>query len=171
MSARPAIVRRSILALFAVILASCSGADGTGTAPPPTPVVDPLVLRISPQVDTIVLGTTKALNASVTTSSGTPRSATITWESGDPSVASIVDGNITALAPGRTTIYAHANSLTDSASVIVASPELQLFVSPSAVAASPGDTIEFELHSISASGAYVQFSGVRWHVSDTTSAQ
>lgn len=173
MFVRPALVRRSALSLLAVILAACSGADSNGTAPPPAPVVDPLVLHISPKVDTILLGTTKALNAVVTTSSGSPRNATITWSSADPSTASIADGKITALAAGSTTIYARSNSLSDSATIVVSSPELQLDISPSAVDAALGDTIDFEIRSMSASGAYanIQPANVRWHVSDTASAQ
>ncbi len=83
-----------------------------------TPVLTSIT--VSPSTATIAKGSTQTFTAQPKDQFGNPISATITWNSSNPSVGTITsDGLFTALAAGSTTITASNGSVSGTATVIV----------------------------------------------------
>ena len=89
----------------------------TVTVPPGGPVAVDAV-SLAPTSATIAVGTTKALEATVSPSTATD--ASITWTSSDPEVATVSTGGVvTAVAAGTATITAQTSTAGVSASAVV----------------------------------------------------
>ena len=83
---------------------------------------DPAVLRLTPSVASIAVGTRKPLKATVIFSdfaSWIDGTSVSTWSSSAPSVATVIDGVVSAVAPGTTTITAAVAWLTATATLTV----------------------------------------------------
>ena len=165
------IVRLCSLLATAWLASACSGSDAGGVSTPPAPPVERLVVTISPKYDTLLIGASKTISASVTTTSGLPRSVPVQFTSLTPAIASVSNGTVTALARGVATIVATAGTSADTATLVVTLPSIALQVSPSAVAATLGDTLEFQATIVGPSGAATAVSQVTWGVSDSSAAQ
>ena len=75
----------------------------------------------STSLELTVGGETKTLTATVTPENATDK--TVTWESSDPTVATVTDGVVTAVAAGTATITAKAGDITAECAVTVAVAE------------------------------------------------
>jgi hypothetical protein len=98
---------------------------------------DPAILRLTPSVASIASGTAQPLKATVIfsdMSSWADWTSMMQWSSSSPSVATVVDGVVTGVAPGTTTITAAFSWLTASAQLTVTAAMLSsLTVEPAAV--------------------------------------
>ncbi len=65
-------------------------------------------ISLSPASATFEIGQSQALQATVLPSNATDK--TLTWSSSDTAVATVEDGNVTAIAPGQATITVAANN-------------------------------------------------------------
>ncbi|MBK6486597.1 MAG: Ig-like domain-containing protein [Gemmatimonadetes bacterium] len=163
------LVRYASLVL-ALALSACSGSESPGVASPaPTPS-EQLVVRIDPMVDSLLLGTTRGITATVTTTAGVPRSAPITYTSLDPAIASFSGSALTAIATGQARIVASIGTSADTTTLRVFPPSVVLRIVPNAVAATLGDTLQFEAMIMTANGGTTQVTGTTWSVSDSSAA-
>ena len=108
---RSSISARSILSFVAVTLAfaGCSGGGGTTAVTPPTPVLTSV--GVTSPAQSVVAGQTLQLTATPRDQSGNAFSATVTWVSSAPTVATVSSsGLVLALVAGSTTITATATS-------------------------------------------------------------
>jgi uncharacterized protein YjdB len=114
-------MRQTALAVFVitVLLSACGGSDPT--QPDAVPVVIKVqAVKVTPQsVQLTVIGETKQLVASISPANATDRA--LTWESTDPTVAS-VDGTglVTARSAGAgvfVTAFSHDGNFQSSANV------------------------------------------------------
>ena len=88
-------------------------------------IVDPTGITVSPKTNTINVGDTVQLTATVTPSNATDKS--VTWSSSDTSIATVSNtGLVTGVAVGTVTITATtSNNLSDTATVTVVNPQYQ----------------------------------------------
>lgn len=78
-------------------------------------------IRIECLYNVILKGESETAAAIVEPDSADP---TVTWETSDPSIASVIDGKVTGISPGMATITAKtANGMTDSFTITVILPE------------------------------------------------
>ncbi len=167
-----AFLRRAVaLALVALGGAACSGSDAGGVSTPPAPIDESLVVTLTPERDSMLLGTTRTLSATVTSRSGAVRNVPVTWTSLSPAIVTVNGGEVTAVASGEARIVATAGSAADTASIQVFLPHVELRLTPGAVAATQGDTIGFEASIVTPTGASSRVSNVTWSLSDSTTAQ
>ena len=86
--------------------------------PTPVRIVNPTGITVSNTSVSLMEGTTSKVTATVTPSNATNK--TVTWTSGNTSVATVSGGTITGISPGTTTITAKtSNGLTATVSVTV----------------------------------------------------
>ena len=130
-----------------------------------------LIVTITPRQDSILLGTTRQLTASVRTSTGVPRDVPIEFNSLSPAIATVSGAMVTAIATGEARIVARAGLAADTATLVVSGPQLELRLEPSAVAATLGDTIAFVATIVAPNGAATQVTDISWAVSDSNSAR
>jgi len=114
--------------LLCAMLAACGGGGGGGAVGgggghnDPPPVVTLESIDVTPQSPTIMVGTTKQLNAMGTYSDGTSANITsqVTWASTDESVATIsATGLATALSVTSTLITATSGTIVSSSALTV----------------------------------------------------
>lgn len=77
-------------------------------------------LTLSHSSVSLKTGESVTLSTAATCSCGEPSGATVMWSSSDPSIASVVDGVVSAVSFGSATITATAGGISASASVTVA---------------------------------------------------
>lgn len=157
---------------IALLLATLLGpvACSENASEPAVPPAEALVVRLTPEYDTLAAGDSRVYTATVTSVSGGARIAPVTWSSMNTDVATVQNGTVTAIAAGTTQIIARAGTSADTSRLVVYSPLLELRISPIAVAASLGDTIAFEATLIGPEGAATRATPT-WSVSDTMTAQ
>lgn len=98
-----------------LLFAAISGC-GDGPSAPPTPVAS---LKLSRDSATLVPGASVVLSASPFDAQGKSLTRTVSWVSSDPSVAAVVTGVVTAIAPGKAIISATAMTVTSTAEITV----------------------------------------------------
>ncbi|MEP7380620.1 MAG: Ig-like domain-containing protein [Gemmatimonadota bacterium] len=164
--------RRCIFLLgIAALATGCSGSDaGNVSSPPPAPI-EQLVVTISPRVDSLLLGATRQLTASVRTSTGLDRNVPIEFTSLSPEVVTVRGASVTAIATGQARIVARAGTASDTATLIVTPPLIELRLEPGAVAATLGDTISFKATIVGPGGAVTQTTSIAWSLSDSSTAR
>ena len=154
-----------------MLATACSGSDaGNATSPPPTPI-EQLVVTIAPRVDSLLLGSTRQLSATVRTTTGLDRNVSVDFTSLSPDIATISGASVTAIAVGEARIVARAGAATDTARLIVTPPVMELRLEPGAVAATLGDTISFKASIVGPTGAAMQATTIAWSLSDSSAAQ
>lgn len=79
---------------------------------------------------TLLVGATARLAAVPVDAQGREIPASVLWRSSDPRVASVVDGLVTALAPGTVTVIAAADGRETSATLRIAAPEPAVVTPP-----------------------------------------
>lgn len=129
---------------------ACGGSDAaTGpTPPPPPPPTTVAQVDVSPGTGHVVSGDTLRLHATPKDAQGNVLSGrSVTWNSSQPSVATVSQGLVTAIAPGSATISATVEGRVGTATVTVVSPPpvlvavAQVEVTPDARELIPGDTV------------------------------
>ncbi len=164
---------RESLALGALLVAACSGGeDSSGTARPLGPApAGQYAVRLEVRSDTLPYGESRQYAAQVSDAKGTPMAASVTWTSTDPAVVTVDGGVATAVGFGVAGIVARYGAAADTATLVVSSAGLSLQLSPSAVAASAGDTVAFAARIVTAAGASLAIEQVQWASSDPSAAE
>ena len=161
-----------VAALLAACLTTACGDDTVEPVPPPAPV--PTTITISPTSATLQsLGETVRLAATVQDQNGqTMSSATVTWASGDPSVATVdASGLVTAVANGTATVTATAGSASGSVAVTVQQAVAEVVVEPATdTLLAFGDTLRLSAEAFDANGHAVGGTGFAWVSGDTSVA-
>ncbi len=130
----PGVVPRAIRIAAVAAAAACGGRDGTSTVTEPPPAV--ASVRISPSVDTVLLGDSTRLSATAFDNAGNALSdRLIQWTVGTPSVARSgslgAQVTVTALALGTTLIGATSEHQEGVARIVVVlGVPFQVLVSP-----------------------------------------
>lgn len=79
------------------------------------------------------IGESSVLTASVKDAKGSVLKTPVTWQTGDPAIASVTDGRVEAVSNGSTTITATAGDLSASASLTVRQVAAAISTSPSSI--------------------------------------
>lgn len=112
-------LRSSVAVAAILLLSSCGGGSDDGAGPDPD--TTPASVVLTPAVDTILLGGSAQLGVAVKNAAGESVSATISWGSSDPALATVNStGLVQALQPGIVWIHATVNTLRDSTRVYLA---------------------------------------------------
>jgi hypothetical protein len=141
-------------------------------------IIAPTVLEsisVTPESVTIGVDDTRQFRATGAYSDGSTSDITgdVTWESSDPTVASIDTlGLATGVALGTTTIMAALEGISDSTSLTVIVPILEsISVTPESVTIGVDDTRQFRATGAYSDGSTLDITGdVTWESSDTAVA-
>ena len=168
MSRHRTLIRLSA-ALAGVALVWACGGDSP-TAPPTPEPARPATVTVSPATaDLTALGATVQLTAEVRDQNARVMAgATVTWSSGDTSVATVdASGLVTAVGNGTATITASAESASGSAVVTVTQSVATVEVSPSAeTIAAVGNTLQLVAEAFDENGDAVAGIEFSWESSD-----
>jgi hypothetical protein len=144
-------------------------------------VADTVEIQVRPLVDRIILspdsirfaslGESMSVDAQVLDFRGNALpTATIAWESSDPSVVSVTTtGLIRALAVGDATVAATVGSVTATVSVSVVQEPVSIVLSPEAAVLVPGDTLSFSARVNDAGGSRIPGAVFEWSSSNPES--
>lgn len=154
-------------AALAVLLAGCGGDEGlTDLSGPATILLSASTLQIAS------LGDTARIDANVLDASGHPMSAPVTWSSSDRSVATVVDGLVTAVSNGSTKVTAVSGAASAEADVTVAQLAASITSEPdSVVLISLGDTTRLTATVRDGRGQAIAVANIAWESADTTVAK
>ncbi|HKT07315.1 MAG TPA: Ig-like domain-containing protein [Gemmatimonadaceae bacterium] len=154
----------------AVITATSEGVSSTSditVSPlePDTVVVSPSSVSIQPKQ-------TAQLTANVRNSQGQTMTTTVSWLSGDPTLASVSgSGLVTGLSSGTTTVTASAGKKKTKVKVVVAqSVAASVTVSPSSISLTQGGTQQLQATVKDDSGNVLTGSIITWSSNDTSAA-
>ncbi|MGQ0646354.1 MAG: beta strand repeat-containing protein [Gemmatimonadaceae bacterium] len=166
-------VYRSVphLSRIAVVLGAiaCSATEGTNNEPPPS-ATDRLSVTVTPERDSILLGTAKLFTASVTNQFKQPRAAQVLWSSSNEAVLTVGrDGFVTAIGDGSAQIVASIPGHADTALVSVYGAPITLQVIPEVLSLALGDDFQITADAGGASAGAGQ--SIEWSVSDSTIAR
>ncbi|MDE0081131.1 MAG: Ig-like domain-containing protein [Gammaproteobacteria bacterium] len=168
---------RTILTLAAVFVAAAlahgCGDDDVPTAPMPEAPV-PTTVSVSPAAaELAALGATVQLAAEVLDQNGQAMAgATVTWTTGDATVATVdAAGLAAAVANGTTAVTASAGSASGGATVTVAQEIAGVAVSPAADTLLAGDTLRLMAAASDANGHAVEGTEFAWASNDTLVAR
>lgn len=101
-------------------------------------------ITLSPAVTRLLSGQRLLVNAVVLAASGDERDDAVTWSSTNPAVVRVVDGLLTAAAPGTASIHVRAGQAASSFTVNVLPAEGVTFtIAPARATARQGDVIRF----------------------------
>ena len=173
MSCHRTIIRLS--AVLAVVALAQGCGDGESPAAPPTPEpARPTTVTVSPATDELTtLGATVQLTAEVRDQNARMMAgATVTWSSGDTSVATVdASGLVTATGNGTATIAASAGSASGSAVVTVTQSVASVEVSPSVYElTASGATVQLTAEALDGNGHGVAGAEFSWESSDVAVA-
>jgi uncharacterized protein YjdB len=124
-------------ALLAGLFAACSGGD---SPPAPPEVTTVTVTALAPEVE---VGATIQFSAAAKDAKGAAMSASFTWSSSAPTVAS-VDGSgvVTGVAPGSASITAAADGISGSAQItVIPVPVVAVLINERTPAVRQGETV------------------------------
>lgn len=120
---------RTRLVVLLAFGAACGDGTPTGTPDPPDPPDPPAVqaVEVSSQIDTLLaVGWTTPFQAIARDGDGNTISASFTWLSSNPDVASVgTSGSVTANAAGTAEISATADDVTGSVRIAVIPAQVQ----------------------------------------------
>lgn len=152
--------------LFLALLSGCSG-DGMPTQESTGPrPVDQISVAITPERDSLLLGTNRKFAAAVTNQFGEPRVALVTWKSTNSEVLSIASGGlVTAVGTGSAQIVATVAGSSDTSFVTVYGLTTALHVVPEALKLAIGEDAQVAAITGSSSSGYGTV--VLWSSSNT----
>ena len=173
MSCHRTIIRLSTVLAVVALAQGCG--DGESPAAPPTPEpARPTTVTVSPATDELTaLGATVQLTAEVRDQNARMMAgATVTWSSGDTSVATVdASGLVTATGNGTATIAASAGSASGSAVVTVTQSVASVEVSPSVYElTASGATVQLTAEALDGNGHGVAGAEFSWESSDVAVA-
>jgi len=155
---------------FALLFAAGCRVENTETVVAPAPLVS---ITLRPSAPGMAPGTNLQLEAAGIYENGTTKSltASVTWQSADPGVASVSNsGLVTAANPGTTTITATLGSITGSTQ-LTASPVVSLALSPGDPTIAGGTTVQLSASGTLLNGSTQDLTSfVAWSSSNTTVA-
>ena len=162
-------------AVLAVVALAKGCGDGESPTAPPTPEpARPTTVTVSPATNELTaLGTTVQLSAEVRDQNDRVMAgATVTWSSGDTSVATVdASGLVTAVGNGTATITASGGSASGSAVVTVTQSVASVEVSPSAADLTAlGATLQLGAEAFDENGHAVAEAEFSWESSDVAIA-
>lgn len=159
------------LAIVSALLTSCDKQESLGPAGSGS---DQFVVSIVPDVDSVNVGATLTLNATVRDSRGTVRNdQPLTWSSIEPQIASVDNiGLVTGISVGIARVVARTGVYADTATVFVRDGALILSVAPELIEIVNGDSIQLQASLSTPSGAAVRGDAliVQWTTSDASIA-
>ena len=162
-------VTAALLAVTALSAASCSGDDASG--PAASRPEDLLTVSVSPKLDTLPVGASRQFIARVSDARNNPREHPLTWQSADPTIASVsAAGVVSAVAAGRTQLIVNAGGKPDSATIVVVPAITSLSITPGAMQVVMGDTLVLAAAAHGPAGVAASTQGVRWTTSDPSVA-
>ena len=161
--------------LVLLAIAGWVAACGDGATEPPSPDSPrATTLTVTPATAGLTaLGETVRLSAEVRDHNGQAMAgATVTWSSGDPSVATVdATGLVTAVSNGTATIAATSGSVSGTAAVTVTQAVSAVTVSPAVdTLVARGDTVRLAAAATDANGHAVAESEFSWASGDTAVA-
>ena len=167
-------VRLSAVLAVVAWAKGCGDGDNPTAPPAPEPEPDrPATVTISPTaVELTALGAAVQLRAEVRDqNSGVMANVTVTWSSGDPSVATVeASGLVTAAGNGQATITASAGAVSGAALVTVTQSVVSVEVSPAEGMIHVGDTLRLTAEAFDANGHAVTDAEFLWESGDTSVA-
>jgi hypothetical protein len=120
-------------------------------------------VTISPRVSRLVAGQSYRVSATSRSSTGDARDDRIRWSSSNERVATVRDGLVTAISPGRTTIVASAGDVSSSLGVeVLPSAGVKVSVAPDRVNARQGDVIRFTATARDSRGQVIEGLTPQW---------
>ncbi len=122
-------------------------------------------VRIAPMPARVVVGQRLQLAAFPRTAFGDSTTGETTWSSSTPSVARIVDGMLTAVAPGAATISATVGRARAGFPVTVLAAPSSLAISPDRTTVREGDVVSFSVVAKDRSGKSLVGVGPSWSFS------
>lgn len=153
-------------------LAACGGGSSDQmVGPPDTRVLTALSVSLS--ASTVYVGSSVLASASGLDQHGAAiATGTITWSTGTPSVATVAsNGQVTAVAPGTTTVIAAAGTKLAQATLTVKPvPVARVSVLPSTASIVPGAKQQLTVSTLDAQGNALTGRTVTWTSGDTTRA-
>ena len=155
------------------VVAGCGGGSGDHlVAPPDTPVLTTLSVTLS--TSTVYVGSSVTASAAGADQNGASiATGTIAWSTGTPGVATVAsNGQVTAVAPGTTTVIAAAGTKQAEATLTVKQlPVARVNVLPATASIVPGATQQLTVATLDPSGNVLTGRAVAWTSSDTAKAK
>jgi Tol biopolymer transport system component/uncharacterized protein YjdB len=148
---------------------ACSDGGDAGTTPP-APVA---TVTVSPATQTLVVGGTATLTATLTDAAGKPLTGrAVAWTSSQPSIASVsASGVVTAVAEGTAQIDATSEGKSGSAIIVVNRvPVASVVIAPATLSLLEGETGTLTAVAKDANGAVLGDRAISWRSSDITIA-
>ena len=164
------ISRSLILTVAVLMLADCGGSEAccVPTTQPSPPVE---FVAATPSTATIAVGGAVSLSAVVTDAGGNALSGrSVTWTSGNTTVASVVLGVVAGKAPGTATITAMSEGKIGTAFITVVSsaPVASVTITPAISAISVGATLHLTATTTDADGNALSDRAVSWSSNNST---
>lgn len=160
---RPAFRSPSMLIALSALLVACAepGTNPAGSGNDPDPVV-----HIGSHGESLHIGGTLQLTATVTDRDGTALALPVTWTSADPGVASVSAlGQVSALTVGTANIIARAGAAADTARLSVTS-SFTVSISPDVLSLPSGDTMQL---TVQTTGAFAASQApTKWATTDSS---
>src|SRR5688500_1457172 len=150
------LINRMVTASCVVVtvLSSSACESGDSTSPATTAPPEALRVTVSPELDTLIAGSTAQLTARVSNEQNQPRDHAVDWRSENPSAASVSSpGRIAAVSSGVARIPAHAGGAVDTATTVVLAAAPPIAITPGAVQVVLGDSLALTISSTGAGGA------------------
>jgi uncharacterized protein YjdB len=145
---------------------ACSTDNRGATDTPPPGTTEQLTVLITPERDSVLLGTNRLYTARITNQFGQIRTGSVIWRSTNSDVISIdANGNATAIGMGSAQIIAALPNHADTAQVEVYGLAYGVHVVPEALALAIGDDVQLTASADNASTA-----PTIWSITDTSVA-
>jgi hypothetical protein len=118
---------------------------------------------LSPVATKFLAGQRMQLDAAVLTALGDERDDAVSWTSSNPAVLRVVDGLVTAIAPGNAAITARSGSAVATMNAqVIPSNGVTVNISPTRVSARQGDVVRFAVDVRDARGQRIAGLTPRW---------
>ncbi|MGH7668209.1 MAG: Ig-like domain-containing protein, partial [Gemmatimonadaceae bacterium] len=155
-----------------LVIAGCGGANSDHlVAPPPAPVLTTLSVALT--ASTVYVGSGVVASATGVDQNGDSiATGALTWSTGTPSVASVEnDGQVTAVAPGTTSIIATAGAVQAQLTLTVKQqPVARMKMLPATARVIRGGTQQLTVRVLDPNGNQLAGRAVTWTSSDTSKA-
>jgi hypothetical protein len=121
-------------------------------------------ITLSPSTTKLLAGQRLQLDAVVLAASGDERDDAVTWTTSNPAVLRVVDGMVTAVAPGYATVTARSGPVAAAtlSAQVIPSAGVTVSISPTRVSARQGDVIRFAVDVRDARGQRITGLTPRW---------
>jgi uncharacterized protein YjdB len=165
------VVARLVLAPFAALalLAAIACSDSNDDPAPVTPPVPVATVTVSPGIQTLIVGASATLTATLADAAGNPITGRpITWVSNSPSVVTVTSsGVVTAISEGVAQIDAASGGKYGTANIVVnRTPVAHIDITPATLSLVEGETGALSATAKDANGAVLEGRAITWRSSD-----